>query len=95
MKSYLNPNDRFATRMKASMSRSKAQVNQVDIDQQNLFVDGADVNLTKEDGRSKYQQVLINFLSLRIFATSPQWLPYTTGPGTFNERRKKQVELLP
>ena len=73
MKSYLNPNDRFATRMKASMSRSKAQANQVDFDQQNLFVDGADVNLTKEDGKSKYQQVLINCLFIiRIFATSPQ-----------------------
>ena len=40
MKSYLNPHDRFATRMKASMGKSDPPTNE---EQQALFVDGAQI----------------------------------------------------
>ena len=42
MKSYLNPHDRFATRMKASMNRSTA--NQED-GQEAMFVDAGNVDI--------------------------------------------------
>ena len=46
MKSYLNPHDRFAERMRASMSKkSDAEVDDDAAAQQHLFVDGANVDL--------------------------------------------------
>ena len=46
MKSYLNPHDRFATRMKASMTKSSSLAQPgSSAEQENLFVDGANVNL--------------------------------------------------
>lgn len=48
MKAYLNPHDRFATRMKASMNRA---VDNVD-EQAALFVDGGNVDLNKDKGKS-------------------------------------------
>ena len=53
MKSYLNPHDRFATRMKASMQGSQANVNEADAQQQNLFVDSGNVDLNKKEEESK------------------------------------------
>lgn len=48
MKAYLNPHDRFATRMKASMNRPDPHVEE----QNALFVDGGHVDLNKEKGKS-------------------------------------------
>jgi|Transcript_1725 zinc transporter ZupT len=45
MKSYLNPHDRFATRMRASMKKSGAAIDDDTAAQQHLFVDGANVDL--------------------------------------------------
>ena len=53
MKSYLNPHDRFATRMKASMTGSQAQANENADAQANLFVDGSNVDLEKNQDQSK------------------------------------------
>jgi len=47
MKSYLNPHDRFAQRMKASMRGSKAETSAEAQQQQNLFVDSGNVDLEK------------------------------------------------
>lgn len=47
MKSYLNPHDRFATRMKASMRKSGADVSAEQLEQNNLFVDSGNVDLEK------------------------------------------------
>ena len=51
VKAYLNPHDRFATRMRASMTGSKS-IPTAESDQQALFVDSDNVNLTEE--QSKY-----------------------------------------
>ena len=52
MKSYLNPHDRFATRMKASMNKgSSAQVGE-NSEQSALFVDGGNVNLNDDGSKS-------------------------------------------
>jgi len=48
MSNFLNPADRFATRMKASM-RKGGDVDEETEAQQNLFVDGANVELQKQD----------------------------------------------
>lgn len=47
MKAYLNPHDRFATRMKASMNRPADNVDE----QAALFVDGGNVDLNREKGK--------------------------------------------
>ena len=47
MKSYLNPHDRFATRMKASVGGGRGDVDAEAEAQQNLFVDGANVDINK------------------------------------------------
>lgn len=47
----MNPHDRFATRMKASMTKSGAQISSQDQAQQNLFVDGANVDLKNEESK--------------------------------------------
>lgn len=53
MKAYLNPHDRFATRMKASMNNgSRVEVSRDD-SQQNLFVDGATVDLDNKTASGK------------------------------------------
>lgn len=57
IKSYNNPNDRFAARMRASMNKgSKAEVNlDGSAEQQNLFVDSGNVDLeNKTVSNSKY-----------------------------------------
>lgn len=54
MKSYLNPHDRFAQRMKASMRGSKAETSAEAQQQQNLFVDSGNVDLEKNGDESKY-----------------------------------------
>ena len=51
MTNFLNPADRFATRMKASMRKEGDHDEDVE-GQQNLFVDGADVNLEKKGKNS-------------------------------------------
>ena len=48
MKAYLNPHDRFATRLKASLVGSSAQKAEGD-DQQKLFVDGGYVDPSAKD----------------------------------------------
>jgi len=45
MKSYLNPHDRFATRMKASLHRGGPDVSAEQVEQNNLFVDSGNVDL--------------------------------------------------
>lgn len=50
MKSYLNPHDRFATRMKASMHGSQAASGETS-QQQALFVDSGNVDLEKDGER--------------------------------------------
>ena len=50
VKSYLNPNDRFATRMKASLKKNQEEEGSDDIkveqtDQEELFVDKRNLNL--------------------------------------------------
>ena len=53
MKSYLNPHDRFATRMKASMT-GKVEADSHQNDEQNaLFVDGAQIAVDDVD-KGKY-----------------------------------------
>jgi hypothetical protein len=47
MKNYLNPHDRFATRMKASMSRGGAAEDSSTAEQNALFVDGGHVDIDK------------------------------------------------
>lgn len=48
MKSYLNPNERFATRMKASLSKERTASETGDDEaQEALFVDNANYNLGK------------------------------------------------
>ena len=50
MKSYLNPNDRFAARMKASLSKERDGVKVADNnDQETLFVDNRNVKLNGTD----------------------------------------------
>lgn len=52
MKSYLNPHDRFAQRMRASMKRSQADAS--GDGQQQIFVDSGNVDLEKNGEESKY-----------------------------------------
>jgi zinc transporter ZupT len=49
MKSYLNPHDRFATRMKASMNKGSSAAVGGNAEQDNLFVDSTNVALTSEN----------------------------------------------
>jgi zinc transporter ZupT len=55
MKSYLNPHDRFATRMKASMRGSNAAAENGDGEQQNLFVDKSNVDLERQGEGKSYK----------------------------------------
>lgn len=51
MKSYLNPNERFATRMKASLSKERTASKTDDEAQEALFVDNTNLNLNENSTR--------------------------------------------
>ena len=53
VKSYLNPHDRFATRMRASMNKGSKAENGEAVQQNNLFVDQSNVNLSNDKSKLK------------------------------------------